>query len=73
MINRMLLSETPKEAELFERYKKRLCMLGVDVAVAQDEEPYKAKALDIDEKGRLLVRTADGEIRTLSSGEIAIL
>ena len=35
-------------------------------------EQYAAVALDIDGAGRLLVRTEDGRINALNSGEISI-
>jgi len=72
IINRVLASKMPEEAELFGQYKKRLCMLGADLTVTQGKEKYKAKALDINEKGHLIVRTDSGEVKTLSSGEITI-
>jgi len=72
IINRLLAPEMPGEAELFARYKQRLCMLGADITVTQGTDTYAAKALDINETGHLIVQTDSGETRTLSSGEISI-
>jgi len=72
IINRILSPEKPKEPEIMKRYRKRLFMLGYDVIVSQGNERYKAKALDIDESGCLLVQREDGEILKLLSGEVSI-
>jgi BirA family biotin operon repressor/biotin-[acetyl-CoA-carboxylase] ligase len=70
--NRVLQSGKPREVRVFERYKARLFMLGTDITVMQGNESYTATALDIDEKGRLIVRNQSGETKALSSGEIKI-
>ena len=53
-------------------YKKRLFFLGEEIAVTQGDETYQATAVDIDSMCHLIVRTANGEERTLHSGEISI-
>lgn len=73
IINRILCADRPNERALFEKYKQRLFMLGADITVIEDREKYTARALDINEKGHLIVRTQNGEIRTLSSGEVRVL
>lgn len=73
IINRILRVDRITEKQLFEQYKKRLFMLGTDVTVIQGEEHYTAKALDIDEYGRLIVRTQSGNTMTLVSGEVKIM
>ena len=60
-------------AELLAEYKRRLMMLGKKITVKAADESYEAVAVDIDNSGRLLVETASGEVRALSSGEIGIL
>ena len=72
IINRILLSGIPSEAELYERYRNRLFMLGSNVTVIQGNEQYEAIALDINSNGCLLVKTVNGNIKTLSSGEVRI-
>lgn len=59
------------EKEMFKKYKERL-MLGREITVIQNNDEYGALALDIDEKGRLIVKKENGELATLSSGEISI-
>lgn len=73
IINRILGFETlPSEAEIFEKYKKRLMMLGKKITVIQNQMEYKATAIDVDSVGHLIVKRENGEIITLSSGEIRI-
>ena len=54
-------------------YRKRLFVLGKEVTVtAGHNEPFSATAIDIDEKGQLIIKTDESEIKTLSSAEISI-
>ncbi|MCL2456653.1 MAG: biotin--[acetyl-CoA-carboxylase] ligase [Defluviitaleaceae bacterium] len=71
IINRML-SENPNNAEILQKYKRRMKMLGEKILVTGNE-PFEAVALDIDDGGRLIVRKNDGEVVTLSAGEVRIL
>ena len=73
IINRILGFEAPpSETEIFEKYKKRLMMLGKEITVIQDQTEYKATAIDVDSDGHLIVKNENGELITLSSGEIRI-
>ena len=73
IINRILGFETlPSETEIFEKYKKRLMMLGKEITVIHNQMKYKATAIDVDSVGHLIVKNENGEIITLSSGEIRI-
>jgi len=81
IINQLLYADKPSEAQLFEQYKARLFMLNTDVTVVQGEgkeekaentEKYMAKALDIDEHGRLIIQMPDGTTKTLVSGEVKV-
>lgn len=73
IINRILGFETsPSETEIFEKYKKRLMMLGKKITVNQNQMEYRATAIDVDSVGHLIVKNENGEIITLSTGEIRI-
>ena len=61
-----------KKKLFIEEYKKRLFFLGEEITVTQGNESYKATAVDIDSMCHLIVKTADGEEKTLQSGEISI-
>lgn len=51
-------------------YRKRSMVLGKDITYTENGIARKAKAISIDDNGGLVVD--DGEIRTLSTGEISI-
>lgn len=73
IINRILGFKTlPSETEIFEKYKKRLMVLGKKITVIQNQVEYKATAIDVDSVGHLVVKNESGERITLSSGEIRI-
>ena len=73
IINRILGFETlPRETEIFEKYKKRLLILGKEITVIQNNTEYRATAIDVNSKGNLIVKNENGEVITLSSGEIRI-
>ncbi len=52
--------------------RSRSVVIGREITVLSGGEPYRAKALDIDDSGRLLVARADGTQEALNSGEISI-
>ena len=73
IINRILgFSTPPVEADIVREYRKRLMILGKKITVIQGQADYQATALDVDDAGHLIVEKEDGEILTLSSGEISI-
>ena len=73
IINRILGYDiTPREAEIFRKYKNRLAMLGNQVTVIQNKNEYKATVIDIDAAGHLVLKYENGEIITESSGEIRV-
>ncbi len=73
MINRVLGFKTPpSEADIFEKYRQRLAMLGKEITVIQEQTAYRATALDVDPAGHLIVKNEKGELITLSAGEIRI-
>ena len=52
--------------------RERSVVIGREVTVLGAAEPYSAKAVDIDEQGRLIIRLSDGRAETLNSGEISV-
>ena len=58
--------------EILAEYKKRLMMLGEKITIIGAKERCNAVAIDIDQTAQLIVRMDNGELRTLSSGEISI-
>ena len=66
------LLDQGKEPELLEQYRERLCCIGRPVTVISPAGRYEAECVGLDENAHLLVKTADGQVNTLSSGEISI-
>ena len=66
------LFDQGKEPELLEQYRERLCCIDRPVTVISPAGRYEAECVGLDEKAHLLVKTADGQVNTLSSGEISI-
>jgi birA, biotin-[acetyl-CoA-carboxylase] ligase region len=75
IIDRVLGEDYPSELEIFGKYKSRLIGLGERVAVLRSgaELSYEATAVDIDSRGRLVVRMDSGEVRLVSSGEVRLV
>ena len=55
-----------------QKYKQKSCILGKEIFVLRNETKTKATVLDIDEKAGLVVKYENGEVETLSSGEVSI-
>jgi BirA family biotin operon repressor/biotin-[acetyl-CoA-carboxylase] ligase len=47
--------------------------LGRNVKVTSGKETFIGLAVDIDEEGRLILKTPDGSVRTISSGDLTVL
>ncbi len=73
IIRRFVGEPFPGREELLEKYRRRLCMLGREITVLPSGgEPFRARALDVDENGNLITEKEDGRRESLSSGEIHI-
>lgn len=55
-----------------EEYKKRSFLIGKEIDVLRGNEFIPAKALDIDDRARLLVEYQNGSREALSSGEVSV-
>lgn len=72
-LNRLLpLYRTLGSAETISAYRKRSLAIGRTVTVLSGVGARSARALDVDERCRLLVEYEDGTRAALSSGEISI-
>jgi len=73
IINKILGENTfSNEEELFKKYKEFLFILGKKMVVNSPQGNYEATPIDINPVGHLIVKKADEEILTLSSGEVSI-
>ena len=59
-------------AQLMAAYRKDCITIGCPVTVLSPSSPYCAFATDVDEDGGLLVKTQDGKLQKLQSGEVSI-
>lgn len=61
---------------IIKEYKEASFLIGRELTVypliGDEKSSYKATAIDIDENAGLLVKLADGSLRTLSSGEVTL-
>lgn len=73
IINRIIFSENQyKDDEIIIKYKQKMFLLGKEISVTEGKNVYNAVAVDIDSTGRLVIKKADGESKSLSAGEISI-
>lgn len=63
--------QTGKDA-LMAQYEKDCVTIGRDIQVVRGNEIYLGKATGIDPDGGLIVRRENGEMETVSSGEVSI-
>ncbi|RVU55140.1 biotin--[acetyl-CoA-carboxylase] ligase [Anaerosphaera multitolerans] len=61
-----------EEAEILKIYKDHSFLLGKIVTFERNSKNYEALAIDINDSGNLIVKMEDGEIVTLSSGEVSV-
>jgi len=61
-----------EDGGFMDEFRSRSNVLGRRVRVLGGEDVYEAQAMDIDDDGALVVRTDEGEIRSLNSGEISV-
>ena len=66
-----LIATLPDKLFLYD-YKSHSMVIGREVVYTAAGESHKAVAVDIDDNGGLIVRSADGSESTLSTGEISL-
>ena len=57
---------------VIKEWKKMDICLGRAIKIVTSKEAFKAKALDLDRKGALIVGLADGRTKTILSGEVSL-
>ncbi len=73
-----LLEEFEKEyanlenADFLQEYRNRSNVIGRRITVISGASTEEATAIEIDEEFRLVVRTEEGEVKTLNSGEVSV-
>ena len=71
LVNMDRIVLTAKE-DIMHRYRKNCITLGQDICVIGGEETCYGTAVDVDADGGLIVRFADGTIKTVTSGEVSV-
>ena len=64
--------ENQNMKSLMDVYNSRLANCGTQVRVLSPGNEYTGMALGIDEMGELLVRTEDGKVCKVISGEVSV-
>ena len=62
---------TEKE-HIMDRYRKDCITLGQDILLVRGEDSLYGTAVDLDAEGGLIVRFADGSVKTVTSGEVSV-
>lgn len=60
------------DKKYLEEYRSRSFLIGQEILVLKGNTSIKAKAVDIDEKARLVVEYMDKTVEALSSGEVSV-
>lgn len=58
--------------EFIECYRKKSFLIGKEVYILSDLEKTPLKVIDVDENAALVVKTKDGIVKKLSSGEVSV-
>lgn len=66
-----ILKKTPEV--ILNEWRRLSSTLGRNVKVTSGKETFIGLAVDIDEEGRLILKTPDGSVRTISSGDLTVL
>ena len=69
------MSKLQDPVDFLEKYRARMMFLGEKIKIHNTANAYEfttATALDIDDTGRLVVQRENGEIFSLSSGEVSV-
>jgi BirA family transcriptional regulator, biotin operon repressor / biotin---[acetyl-CoA-carboxylase] ligase len=63
---------TLTDRKYLEEYRRRSFLIGKDILVLKGKDTQNAKAIDIDDKARLVVEYEDGSVEALNSGEVSV-
>ncbi|MGN0384026.1 MAG: biotin--[acetyl-CoA-carboxylase] ligase [Eubacterium sp.] len=72
LCNFMEFYQNLSKKTFLEEYKNRSIVIGKDIFIISENSKKKARVIDIDDECHLIVKTEDGNIECISSGEISI-
>lgn len=59
-------------AEILARYRNKCITIGQEISLVQGDAVSHGKALDVDDKGALVVQFNNGQIGAVNSGEVSV-
>ncbi len=65
-------SENLGDKKILSEYKKRSFIIGKNIDIIKGEKKLPAKAVDINDRGELVVKLENGKLEALNSGEVSI-
>ena len=68
----LLCAVNGDKGDFIHEYRERSIVLGKRVKVINGNQTFSAEAVDIDENGALIIKTENGRLQTLSSGEVSL-
>jgi BirA family biotin operon repressor/biotin-[acetyl-CoA-carboxylase] ligase len=73
ILNKLAFSmDNLTDLNYLQEYKRRSFLIGKDIIVLKGKDTQPAKAIDIDDRARLIVEYPDGSKEALSSGEVSV-
>lgn len=72
MSNLLTMNEKDDFSKIIEEYRRRSLLIGKTISYLRNDSETEATALAINDAGNLIVRRSDGELETLSCGEVSI-
>ena len=67
-----LLRPIADKKAVMDAYRKNCVTIGREISLLQGDRVFHGTALDVAEDGSLLVRMADGKVKTVVSGEVSV-
>ena len=72
LIDALLRMDLSCQEEMMAAYRRDCVTLGKDISLVRGDEVRHGHAMDIDDRGALVVRFADGHTEAVNSGEVSI-
>lgn len=70
--NLSIFMDNLTDRDYLQEYKNRSFLIGKEILVLKGNEAIPAKAIDIDDRARLVVEYTDGSKEALTSGEVSV-
>lgn len=67
-----VLGQLKNTTEILSRYRTKCITIGQDISLVCGDDVSHGKALDVDDKGALVVKFENGQIQAVNSGEVSV-